>query len=52
VLEPEVATVMGAVATGGMSRGIWSPDSTAALIWGRIGSYVSNDCGPWSVAMW
>jgi len=52
VLEPEIATVMGAAATGGMSRGIWSPDSTAASIWGRIGSCVSKDCGPWSVAMW
>jgi len=42
---------MGATATGGMSRGIWSLDLTAASIWGRIGSCVSNDCGPWSVAM-
>ena len=52
VLEPEVVTVMGAAATGGMSRGIWSPDSTAASIWGRIGSCWLNNCGPWSVAMW
>jgi len=52
VLEPEVATVMGAAVTGGMSRGIWSPDLTAASIWGRIGSCVSNNCGSWSVAIW
>jgi len=52
VLEPKVATVIGAVVTGGMLRGIWSPDLTAALIWERIGSCVSNDCGPWSVAIW
>ena len=52
VLEPEVVTVMGAVATGGMLRGMWSPPSTAASIWGRIGSCWLNNCGPWSVAMW
>ena len=52
VLEPEVATVIGAAATREMSRGIWSPNSTAAWIWGRIGSCGPNDCGPWSVAMW
>jgi len=52
VLEPKVATVMGAAAAGGMSRGIWSPDLTAASIWERIGSCVLNNCGPWSMAMW
>jgi len=51
VLEPKVVTIMGAAVTGGMSRGIWNPKSTAAWIWERIGSCGPNNCGPWSVAM-
>ena len=52
VLEPEMATVMGAVVDGEVLKEMQSPASTAASIWGRIGSCSWNNCGPWSVVMW
>ena len=39
-------------AAGVVSRGMGMPRSTAASIWGRIGSCSWNEWVPWRVAMW